>query len=573
MQTSSLPGVQARAWADYPGVVRELLTRRGITDETAAQRFFSPSFDQISDPGLLAGMAEAVARLQKALSSKEQICILGDYDADGICGTVLLASALSEVGGTVMTYTPDRFSEGYGISLVAVDACHKAGVKLLVAVDCGSKNHAELEHAAKLGIDVIVCDHHTLDDKLPKAVAILNPKRSDSRYPNRDLCGTGVAFTLWYGLAKALHLPEEQIVSYLDLVALGTCADAVSVLGENRVLVSLGLQRIRQEELRPGLDALLGNANLHPKQTPFPLDAHRIVYSLAPRLNAAGRMAHGDLSVRLLLAPTFAEAEPLAQELEELNNRRRDLDQALTAEALDMIKESPGGDQAPATVLFNPDWSLGVVGITASRLLEHYPRPTVVLTEYEGKLTGSARSGPGFDVYQALASCSDILERFGGHSYAAGLTLSKDNFGAFFVRFSQLAYEGKQLAKDAPAPARTQAEAELGFKAITQDLCEWMDAMAPYGPGNPRPLFKADHLMLLEESRVLQHKITRQPNHLMLLLADKEGYVMEAAGWGMAKLWDRVQAQSELSMTFHLELFRTREGQMMPRLVIRHLEV
>jgi single-stranded-DNA-specific exonuclease len=215
---------------------------------------------------------------------------------------------------------------------------------------------------------------------------------------------------------------------------------------------------------------------------------------------------------------------------------------------------------------------MGVLGITASRLLEHYPRPTIVLTEHDGVLTGSARSGPGFDVYAALEQCQDLLERFGGHSYAAGLSLTKDNLGPFMVRFSQLAYEGRQ--KTSPSvPARMQSEAALSFKDVTPQLCRWMEAMAPFGPGNQRPLFAASHLMLLEESRVLYHKVTKQPNHLMLLLADREGYVLEAAGWGMAKLWDRVAAQGEIAMTFHLELFRNRDGQHVPRLVIRHLEV
>jgi single-stranded-DNA-specific exonuclease len=387
------------------------------------------------------------------------------------------------------------------------------------------------------------------------------------------LTGCGVAFLLWYGLAEKKGLPEEDIASYLDLVAISTCADAVSLLGENRVLVALGLQQIQHHELRPGLDALLANVNLHPQQTPFPLDAHRIVYSIAPRLNAAGRMAEGNLSVRLLMAESLKEAQPLADQLEDLNNRRRDLDQAITAEALEMIRGTEGGENAPATVLFHPDWSLGVLGITASRLLEHFPRPTIVLTEHEGKLTGSARSGPGFDVYQALSQCADLLDRFGGHSYAAGLSMPKENLGLFMVRFSQIAYEGKLKASDTAVPARMQSEAHLNFRDVTPQLCRWMEAMAPFGPGNTRPLFKADHLMMLEESRILYHKVTKQPNHMMLLLADKEGYVLEAAGWGMAKLWDRVSAQGDISMTFHLELYRNRDQQMMPRLVVRHLDV
>jgi single-stranded-DNA-specific exonuclease len=317
---------------------------------------------------------------------------------------------------------------------------------------------------------------------------------------------------------------------------------------------------------------LLEIAGLHPEQTPFPLDAHRIVYSVAPRLNAAGRMADGNLSVRLLMAKTLEEGQPLASELEDLNNRRRDLDQAITAEALEMIRGTEGGETAPATVLFHPDWNLGVLGITASRLLEHYPRPTVVLTEHEGKMTGSARSGPNFDVYAALSQCSDLLDRFGGHSYAAGLSFPKENLGSFLVRFSQLAYEGR-LNKVASVPARMLSEAPLAFKEVTPQLCRWIEAMAPFGPGNLRPLFKAENLMLLEESRVIFHKVTKAPNHLMLLLADKEGFVLEAAGWGMAKLWDRVSAKGEISMTFHIELHRKREGSPVPRLIIRHLEV
>ena len=573
MQTYSPLSGGNLIWADVPEIVRALLARRGIADEAAARSFFAPSFDQISNPFLMAGMDAAVARIAAALAKKELMYILGDYDADGICGTALLADALAKAGGIVKTYTPDRFKEGYGISMRSIEEAVADKATVFISVDCGTKNHAELAVAKKHGLDVIVCDHHTTEGELPPAVAILNPKRADDGYPNKDLCGCGVAFTLWYGIAKKLGLGEERVLPYLDLVAIATCADAVPVTNENRTLVALGLNLIRTGELRPGLEALLYQANLHPRQTPFPLDAHRIVYSLAPRLNAAGRMAHGDLSVRLLLVDTLEEGDPLAADLESLNNQRRDLDQALTAEALEMIRSSPGGEQAPATVLFNPEWSLGVVGITASRLLEHYPRPTIVLTEHEGKLTGSARSGPGFDVHQALMECADLLERFGGHSYAAGLTMPKDNLGPFMVRFAQIAYAGKTGQGNTPPPARTLSEAELNFKQVTPALCQWMDAMAPYGPGNARPLFSAHHLMLLEESRVLYHKITKQPNHLMLLLADREGYVMEAAGWGMAKLWDRVSGQSELAMTFHLELHRNRDGHSLPRLVVRHLEV
>ena len=560
------------AFAELPAVVRQLLATRGVTDQTTAQRYFQPSTADLADPGLMLGLDKAVARLQQALDSQELIYVLGDYDADGICGTVLLAEALADCQGRVVTYTPDRFTEGYGISMQAIEAAKAAGAKVFISVDCGTKNHVEIAAACQAGIDVIVCDHHLPEATLPPAYAILNPKQAGDKYPNKDLCGCGVAFTLWHGLAQSLGLPAEKITAALDLVAIATCADAVPLLGQNRTLVALGLEQIREGTLRPGMAALLESANLHPEQTSFPLDAHRVVYSLAPRLNAAGRMAHGSLSVDLLRTKNGQEAEKLAEELEALNNKRRDLDQLLTAEALEMIRSTEGGETAPATVLVNPTWSLGVLGITASRLLEHYPRPTIVLTEHEGHYTGSARSGPGFDVYAALEACADLLVRFGGHSFAAGLTLKKEDLGLFMVRFSQLAYEARTGTKPEP-PARTLSEATLEFKEITPELCRWTEAMAPYGPGNPRPLFKATGLMLLEDSRVLYHKVTKQPNHLMLMLADKDGYVMEAAGWGMAKLWDRVSAKPELAMTFHLELYRNRDGGVLPRLVIRHLDV
>jgi len=572
MQTSVLPDNMALTWADYPGLVKELLTRRGINNAPEAIQFFNPSLAHISDPSLLAGIDTAVARVIKALTEGELIYILGDYDTDGICGTALLADGLASLGGKVKTYIPDRFKEGYGLSAAAVATAAKDKAGLLITVDCGTKNIDEVAAAKKAGIDVIVCDHHTPDAILPKAIAILNPLLAGNTYPNQSLTGCGVAFVLWQAIAKAKNLPNEQVVSYLDLVAIATCADAASLAGQNRTLVALGLHTITNGTLRPGLDALLEQANLHPQQTPFPLDAHRIVYSIAPRLNAAGRMADGNLSVELLLAKTLEEAMPLAAKLEVLNNQRRDLDQAITAEALEMIRGTEGGENAPATVLFHPDWSVGVLGITASRLLEYYPRPTVVLTEQDGVLTGSARSGPSFDVYAALTKCQDLLSRFGGHSYAAGLALPKENLGLFLVRFSQLAYEGRQNI-ETPVPARMLSEAPLNFKEVTPQLCRWMDAMAPFGPGNARPLFSANDLMLLEESRVLLHKVTRQPNHLMLLLADKEGYVLEAAGWGMAKLWDRIVAQGDISMTFHLEIYRNRNGQDLPRLVVRHLNV
>src|SRR6476661_182067 len=415
-----------------------LLVPRGVDTPEAAAASFRPDLRRLPNPLLMRDMARAVGRLTRALSEGEKVLVLGDYDVDGITSVAMVMSYLEPLfgAGRLRDYIPDRYTEGYGISPVAVDFAAEHGFGLIIALDCGVKALEQVAYAAEKGIDFIICDHHLPGDELPAAVAVLDPKRADCPYPYKELSGCGVGFKLMQALGQHLGLDEAPLYDLLDLVTVSIAADIVPITGENRVLAAYGLRRFNEDgdQLRPGLAALRELATLREG----PLGISSLIFGFAPRINAAGRMGDARRAVAMLLAPDQQEARYTAEVVDQMNQQRRGSDQQTTQEALDMIASSPTLREARATVLYKPDWHQGVLGIVASRCLDQYYRPTVILTQRDGKVTGSARSVAGFDVHEALEACAPLLDQFGGHRAAAGLTLKVENVPAFQRRFEEV---------------------------------------------------------------------------------------------------------------------------------------
>ena len=461
-----------------------LLVQRGVTTFEEARTFFRPSLDALHDPFLMADLDRAVTRLHKAMEGGEKIMVYGDYDVDGTTSVALVHTFLKERGADVLFYIPDRYTEGYGVSLQGVDFTHEQGCTLLITLDCGIKAHASLARAKEHGIDVIVCDHH-LPEELPPAFAVLDPKRSDCSYPFDELSGCGVGFKLLQGYCQRYDIPFESLLPLLDLLSVSIAADIVPIIGENRTLAYFGLKQIN-EKPRPGIEALLNIAKKEKN-----INITDLVFQVAPRINAAGRIESGMQAVELLTTDDEAVAEAIAQRIDGHNAERKKLDEKITSEALAMIAESDELVNAKSTVLYSPDWHKGVIGIVASRVMETYYRPTVMLTESQGMVTGSARSVSGFDVHAAITACADLLDRFGGHKHAAGLTLKPENVDAFKARFEE---EVNQHITSEQMIPRVKVDAPLDLSEVTPKFFRILDQLAPFGPGNMRPLFLTENL-------------------------------------------------------------------------------
>jgi single-stranded-DNA-specific exonuclease len=442
-------------------VLCQLLVQRGITSYHEAKRFFRPSFDHLHDPFLMEDMPAAVQRIEKALQNEEKILIYGDYDVDGTTAVALCYDFLSQLHDNITFYIPDRYKEGYGLSDKAIKWAEEQEVDLLITLDCGIKGNKQISQARQHDIDVIVCDHHTPGEELPPACAVLDPKRTECAYPYDELSGCGIGFKLLQALLKQRGQPVEELRSYLDLVAVSIASDIVPITGENRILAQLGLEVLTQQP-RPGLKALGQLSGLWPKEEesdPPPISVSDIVFKIGPRINAAGRMDDAQQAVKTLIAPTEREANNYAQQLNNRNNQRKEFDQQTTREAVTLIRENKW-QHRKSTVLFHPEWHKGVIGIVASRLIEdHFYRPTVIFTASNGKVAGSARSVPGFNLYEALEQCSDLVEQFGGHKYAAGLTLPKENVQPFTERFEEVV--SKSITDELLTP-RVSIDAESG---------------------------------------------------------------------------------------------------------------
>ncbi len=467
-------------------VLANLLVQRGINTYEEARTFFRPDLSMLHDPFLMQDMDKAVERLHKAITNSEKILVYGDYDVDGTSAVSLVYTFLSTLTQNLEYYIPMRYDEGYGISYKGIDWAHEGGYTLVIALDCGIKAVEKVQYAKERGIDFIICDHHLPDETLPDAVAILDPKRDDCHYPFDDLSGCGVGFKLVQGYAKKFGIPFEQIVHLLDLVAVSIATDLVSVTGENRVLAFYGLKQLN-EAPRKGLLSMIKLSGLE-KHT---ISIDDIVFKIGPRINAAGRMESGRMAVDLLTSRREEDALNIGKEINVHNNERKNVDREITVEAIEMVKQSPDFDTRKSTVVYNPQWHKGVVGIVASRLVEAYYKPTIVLTNSNGFVTGSARSIPGFDLYEAIESCSDLLENFGGHMYAAGMTLKEENLAEFSERFEN--FVAQKITKEILTPI-VNIDSFLDFKQITPKFFRILKQFQPFGPGNSSPVFVTENV-------------------------------------------------------------------------------
>lgn len=467
---------------NVPLSIASLLVQRGIETFEDAKKFFRPTLEDLHDPYLMKDMDKAVERIEKAISGQENILIFGDYDVDGTSAVSLLYSYFLTFYPNVATYIPDRYEEGYGVSYQGIDFAEDNGFSLIIALDCGIKAIDKVTYATFKGIDFIICDHHRPGEKLPEAVAVLDPKRDDCNYPYNELCGCGVGFKLVQALAKNRNQTVYDLVPYLDLVATAIAADIVPITGENRVLAYFGLQQINKAP-RPGIAAITVPLKKE-------LSITDVVFIVAPRINAAGRMKHGQHAVNLLTETDINTAVSFAEEIELFNQDRRYLDQQITDEALEQILQN-GEQERFTTVVFNEKWHKGVIGIVASRLTETYYRPTLVFTKSGEKLAASARSVKGFDVYNALEACSDCLEQFGGHMYAAGLTLKEEQYENFKQKFEETV--AATIDKNLLSP-EISIDAEINLEELNPKFYRILKQFAPFGPGNMTPVFMSQNL-------------------------------------------------------------------------------
>lgn len=462
-------------------VLSTLLVGRGIRTFEQARSFFRPSLSSLHDPFLMKDMDKAVARLDKALSQREKILVYGDYDVDGTTAVALVYSFLKGITASVDFYIPDRYDEGYGVSIKGIDWAAENGFSLIITLDCGIKAIDKVLYARSKGVDVIICDHHLPESEIPSAVAVLDPKREDCNYPFDDLSGCGVGFKLVQAYSQYKGIPFESLTPLLDLLVVSIASDLVTVVGENRILAHYGL-KILNERPRIGLLAMINLAKL--EQSHITIDD--IVFKIGPRINAAGRMESGRLAVALLTATNEADAYEIGSKINDNNNERKKYDREITKEALEMVSNGTCYSSENAVIVYAPSWNKGVVGIVASRLVEAYYKPTFVLTESNGFVTGSARSIRGFDLYEAISSCSDLLENYGGHIYAAGLTLKEENLPAFVQRIDK--YVGEHIREEMSTPV-IEVDSEISFSQITPKFFRILKQFQPFGPGNNAPVF------------------------------------------------------------------------------------
>lgn len=467
-----------------PQAIALLLVQRGIETFEEAKSYFRPDLTDLHDPFLMKDMDKAVARIEQALDKGERILVYGDYDVDGTTSVALMTSFLQKYSSHIATYIPDRYREGYGISYAGIDFAADNDITLIIALDCGIKAVKQIAYARERGIDFIVCDHHLPGKLLPDALAVLDPKRADCAYPYKELCGCGVGFKLIQALTQKKKESFDTLLPYLDLVVTAIGADIVPITGENRILAYHGLQRINKEP-RPGFAAIIGQL----KKTELTITD--VVFIIAPRINAAGRMDHGIKAVELLMAIDEETAQKIALDIENFNNDRKSTDRDITLEALELIEEK-GEQERFTTVVYNENWHKGVIGIVASRLTETYYRPTLVFTKSGDKLAASARSVIGFDIYSALEACADHLVQFGGHKYAAGLTLEETEYEAFKQKFEEVV--SQSIDKKLLTPS-IQIDMELEFTQISGKFLRILKQFAPFGPGNMRPVFLTRNLL------------------------------------------------------------------------------
>ncbi len=506
----------------YP--LAALLLQRGVDDFGQAKAYFRPLLAQLYDPFLMKDMDKAVWRIEEAIRNREKILVYGDYDVDGTTAVALVYGFLKQYYHNLAFYTPDRNAEGYGISITGIDWAKDQGIGLIISLDCGIKANKQVLYAKQLGIDFLICDHHRPGDELPQAHAVLDPKRNDCNYPYKELSGCGVGFKLMQAFALSNGLPVERLLSFLDLVAVSIAADIVPITGENRIMAHFGLQQINSNP-RPGLRALIDVSDLRGE-----VEVGNIVFGIAPRINAVGRVAHASHAIKLLLAENMQEAVALAAVANSNNEERRGFDSNITAEAIRMI-EGRANTEARSTVLFKNDWHKGVIGIVAARCIERFYRPTVILTESNAKATGSARSVIGFDIYEAIAECADLLDQYGGHMYAAGLTLPLNNVAAFQERFEQVV--AGQIRQEHLTP-QLDVDQEIHLSQINFKFYNIIHQMAPFGPANMQPVFVSRRVVAENPPRILKDI------HLKFAVKQVGSIGFDAIGFNLAAFHDVV---------------------------------
>ncbi|HOU01776.1 MAG TPA: single-stranded-DNA-specific exonuclease RecJ [Bacteroidales bacterium] len=520
-----------------------LMVQRKITTPGEARKFFNPSLDYLHDPFLMKDMNRAVDRLSGAIKKGEKILVYGDYDVDGTTAVALVYSFLKKNNANVDYYIPDRYKEGYGVSFQGIDFAFNNNFKVVISLDCGIKAVEKIQYAKSKGLDVIICDHHYPGDEIPKALAVLDPKQPGCDYPYKELSGCGVGFKLIHAYSKIHSIPFSEIANYLDLVAVSIASDIVPITGENRVLAYFGLKQLN-EAPRTGLKEIIREAEVSRVLT-----IEDVVFKIGPRINAAGRMETGSKAVELLISDDPKVAAAISKEINCFNIERRNIDRSITTEAMRMISENQRSVNSKTTVLFNPQWKKGVIGIVASRLIETYYRPTVILTESNGFATGSARSVQGYDLYQAIEACSDLLESFGGHMFAAGLTLKKENIEPFIERFEQ--FVNSTITEDQLSP-RIFIDTELAFSEINEEFYRVMSQFQPYGPENMSPIFISYNVFDSGSGRM----VGSSGEHLKLDLCQDSGTFrsIPAIAFGQADYFEYIKNGKPFDVCYSVEM-------------------
>ena len=520
-----------------------LMVQRNITTPDEAVAFFEPNLGYLHDPFMMKDMNIAVERISTAVKKNEKILVYGDYDVDGTTAVALMYSFLKEQYSNVEYYIPDRYKEGYGVSFQGIDFAFQNNCKILITLDCGIKAVEKVKYARSKGIDVIICDHHYPGDEIPKALAVLDPKQPGCNYPYKELSGCGVGFKLVHAYSRVHGIPFSKIANYLDLVAVSIASDIVPLTGENRILAYFGLKQLN-ESPRTGLREIIREADVCRALT-----VEDVVFKIGPRINAAGRMETGSKAVELLISNDTKLATGISKEINNFNIERRNVDRSITTEAMRMISDDQRTVNAKTTVLFNPSWKKGVIGIVASRLIETYYRPTVILTESNGFATGSARSVQGYDLYQAIEACSDLLESFGGHMFAAGLTLKKENIKPFMERFEQ--FVNSTITEEQLVP-RVFVDSELTFTEINEEFFSFLNKFQPFGPENMSPVFVSRNIYDSGSGRM----VGSSGEHLKLdLCHESTGQkTFPAIAFSQAEHFEHIKAGKPIDVCYSIEM-------------------
>ncbi len=531
-------------------ILAKLLIQRGINNADEANVFFEPKLSHLHDPFLMKDMDIAVKRLNEAIGNKERIMVYGDYDVDGTTSVALVYSYIRQFYSNIEYYIPNRYGEGYGVTEQGIDYAQEKGVKLIIVLDCGIKAIPEIAYAKEKGIDFIICDHHVPDDKLPCAIAILNAKRQDNTYPYTHLSGCGVGFKFMQAFSQSNNISLDKLIPYLDLVAVSVASDIVPIMGENRVMTHFGLKQLNSNP-RVGLKAIIDVCGLTNKE----IILSDIIFKIGPRINASGRIEKGKEAVDLLVENDYAIASSMSNQINEYNETRKDLDKSMTEEANKIVEDLGDLSQLRSIVLYNEHWHQGVIGIVASRLTELYYKPSVVLCKSGNLVTGSARSVPGFDVYKAIESCRDLLDSFGGHTYAAGLSLQECAIKEFSERFE--AFVGKNILPE-QMQSTINIEEEINFKDITHKFCKDLKKFNPFGPMNPKPIFSTHQVYDYGTSKV----VGRKQEHIKLELVDsKSNNILNGIAFGQSSHVRYIKSRRSFDICYTIEANTHKKGE------------